>query len=143
MFASNPGVLVPVENGWYHTGDVVEVDDLGFVKIVDRVKRFAKIAGEMISLTAVENLGYEIWKTEDFHCGTVAIPHPKKGEQIVFVSNNPEAGKPKFSEKVQKKAMSELYVPSLFLYREEMPLLATGKADVQTLKKWVLEQTKE
>lgn len=143
MFASNPGVLVPVENGWYHTGDVVEVDDLGFVKIVDRVKRFAKIAGEMISLTAVENLGYEIWKTEDFHCGAVAIPHPKKGEQIVFVSNNPEAGKPKFSEKVQKKAMSELYVPSLFLYREEMPLLATGKADVQTLKKWVLEQTKE
>ena len=143
MFADNPGVLVPVKDGWYHTGDVVVVDDLGFIKIVDRVKRFAKIAGEMISLTAVENIAHEIWKSEDFHCGIVAIPHPKKGEQIVMVSNQKDLDKDKFSQKVQKKGMSELYVPSLFMYKEEIPIFATGKADNITLKKWVLKELEE
>jgi len=143
MFADNPGVLVPNKDGWYHTGDVVVIDDLGFVKIVDRVKRFAKIAGEMISLTAVENIAHEIWKTEDFHCGIVAIPHPKKGEQIVMVSNEKDLDKDKFSQKVQRKGMSELYVPSLFMYKEEIPIFATGKADNVTLKKWVLKELEE
>ncbi len=143
MFADNPGVLVPVKDGWYHTGDVVVVDDLGFVKIVDRVKRFAKIAGEMISLTAVENIAHEIWQSEDFHCGIVAVPHPKKGEQIVMVSNQKDLDKDKFSQKVQKKGMSELYIPSLFMYKEEIPIFATGKADNITLKKWVLKELEE
>ena len=143
MFADNPGVLVPNKDGWYHTGDVVVVDDLGFVKIVDRVKRFAKIAGEMISLTAVENIAHEIWKSDDFHCGIVAIPHPKKGEQIVMVSNQKDLDKDKFSQKVQKKGMSELYIPSLFMYKEEIPIFATGKADNISLKKWVLKELGE
>jgi len=140
MFPDNPGILVPVPDGWYHTGDVVVVDELGFVKIVDRIKRFAKIAGEMISLTAVENVAYKIWTSDEFHCGVIAIPHPQKGEQIVLVSNNKEAARDAFSSRVQELGLSELYVPSIFLYKEELPLFATGKADNITLKKWVLEE---
>ena len=78
MYVDNPGVLVPPEDGWYHTGDVVEVDDLGFIKLIDRAKRFAKIGGEMISLTAVENIVKEICKDEDLKYAAVALPHPKK-----------------------------------------------------------------
>ena len=143
LYADNPGVLVPVKDGWYHTGDVVVIDDLGFVKIVDRVKRFAKIAGEMISLTAVENLAIEIWGNDEFRCGAVAIPSDKKGEQIIFVCNDKKADRKSFMEHVVKKGMSELYVPADVVYKEEIPTFATGKADVMTLKKWVLEQRKE
>ncbi|MDY6407395.1 MAG: AMP-binding protein [Pseudomonadota bacterium] len=142
IFADNPGVIVPVQDGWYHTGDVVVIDELGFVKIVDRVKRFAKIGGEMISLTAVENIAREIWKTDDFHGAAVALPHPKKGEYIIFVSNDKSANKDDFSLKVQEKGMSELYIPSEFMYKEEFPIFATGKADLVTLKKWVQEKLK-
>ncbi len=140
LYADNPGVLVPVEDGWYHTGDVVQVDELGYVKIVDRVKRFAKIAGEMISLTAVDNIAVSIWGTDEFRCGTVAIPSDKKGEQIVMVTNNKEASRATFAEYVREKGLSELYIPVEFLYREELPLLATGKADNVSLKKWVLKE---
>ena len=140
LYADNPGVLVPVKDGWYHTGDVVVVDDLGFVKIVDRVKRFAKIAGEMISLTAVENVAVEIWGTDEFRCGAIAIPSDKKGEQIIMVTNNKDATRGAFAEKVHAKGLSELYVPQEFLYKEELPLFATGKADNITLKKWVLKE---
>ena len=142
IYADNPGVLVPVQDGWYHTGDVVIIDDLGFVKIVDRVKRFAKIGGEMISLAAVENIANEIWLTDEFHCGVVAIPSDKKGEQIILVTNNKKATREEFATKVHDKALSELYIPAQVLYKEEMPLLATGKADNISLKKWVKEQVK-
>ena len=142
ILPENPGVLVAPQDGWYATGDVVEIDDLGFVKMIDRVKRFAKIGGEMISLSAVEGYAKEIWSSNDFKCVAVAAPHPKKGEQIVLVSNNKDILRKEFSSFCQQKGLSELYVPSVFLFREEFPVFATGKADKITLKKWVLEQVK-
>lgn len=142
IYADNPGVVVPVKDGWYHTGDVVVADELGFIKIVDRVKRFAKVGGEMVSLLAIENAARDTWKDEEFQCGVVAVPHPSKGEQIVFASNSKDITKEQFSKIIQQKGLSELYTPSIFLYKEEMPVLSTGKADNISLKKWVLEELK-
>jgi acyl-[acyl-carrier-protein]-phospholipid O-acyltransferase/long-chain-fatty-acid--[acyl-carrier-protein] ligase len=142
IYADNPGVVVPVKDGWYHTGDVVVADELGFIKIVDRVKRFAKVGGEMVSLLAIENAARDTWKDEEFQCGVVAVPHPSKGEQIVFTSNSKDITKEQFSKIIQQKGLSELYTPSIFLYKEEMPVLSTGKADNISLKKWVLEELK-
>jgi len=143
IYADNPGVIVPIKDGWYHTGDVVEVDELGFIKIIDRVKRFAKIGGEMISLTAIENNAKEIYKNEDFKCVAIALPHAKKGEQIVFISNDEKASRKDFIDFCAKNELSELYVPAVFLFREDFPVLATGKADKVSLKKWAIEQIKE
>ena len=143
IYADNPGVLVAPEDGWYHTGDVVEVDDLGFIKLIDRAKRFAKIGGEMISLTAVENYAKEIRKEEDFKCVAVAVPHPKKGEQIVLVSNMADLSRKDFVDYVAKSGLSELYVPAILLFKEDFPVFATGKADKVSLKKWAIEQIKE
>ncbi|MDG1858232.1 MAG: AMP-binding protein, partial [Emcibacteraceae bacterium] len=75
--AENPGVLEKPKDGWYDTGDIVEIDDEGYITIAGRAKRFAKIAGEMVSLTAVEGIVSALWP-EDGHA-VVALPDPKKG----------------------------------------------------------------
>ena len=123
IMPDNPGVLKPLENGWYHTGDVVEIDEIGFVYIRDRIKRFAKIGGEMVSLNAVDEMvrkAYE-WMGGEFDYGVVAVPHESKGEQIVLVTNN-------------------RHVERIILFRDKLPVFATGKADNVTLKKEVLEE---
>ena len=71
---------------WYATGDVVEIDEIGFVYIKDRIKRFAKIGGEMVSLNAVYDMVKGAYPSEEYNYGVVAIPHDSKGEQVVLVT---------------------------------------------------------
>ncbi len=138
----NPGVLVPPENGWYKTGDVVEIDEIGFVYIRDRIKRFAKIGGEMVSLTAVLDMVVNAygWMGSDFEYGVVAIPHESKGEQIVLVTTNKQVEQSVLHEYVKNNGLSELFLPRLIMYRDSIPTFATGKTDNITLKKEVLEE---
>ena len=140
--SDNPGVLVPLENGWYKTGDVVSVDEIGFVYIKDRIKRFAKIGGEMVSLTAVEVMVRKACADDGEDCsyGVVAVPHPSKGEQIVLVTNNENVTQDKLHKFIKANTMSELYLPRIILFKSHLPVFATGKADNVTLKKEVLEE---
>ncbi len=141
----NPGVLVPPEDGWYKTGDVVEIDEIGFVYIRDRIKRFAKIGGEMVSLTAVMEMvvkAYE-WMGPDFEYGVVAIPHESKGEQIVLVTTNRQVKQEVLHEYVRNNGLSELFMPRIILYRDSIPTFATGKTDNITLKREVLEELEQ
>ena len=81
-----PGVLEPPEDGWYDTGDIVDLDAQGFVTILGRAKRFAKIGGEMVSLGAVEDF---VHRTSPDHAhAVVALPDPRKGERIVLVTTD-------------------------------------------------------
>ena len=138
----NPGVLVPPQNGWYHTGDVVDIDEIGFFTIKDRIKRFAKIGGEMVSLNAVLDMVIDATKemSNEYNYGVVAIPHESKGEQIVLVTNNREVTSSLLHDYVKANGMSELYLPRVILYHDKLPVFATGKADNVTLKKEVLEE---
>ncbi len=142
MFADNPGVLVPLKDGWYHTGDVVEIDEIGFIYIKDRIKRFAKIGGEMVSLNAVAEMVSKAYIDDgvDFQYGIVAVPHESKGEQIVLVTNNQNVTKTKLHEHIKSNGMSELYLPRTILFMDSIPTFATGKTDNITLKKLVLEK---
>ena len=139
---SEPGVLVPPQNGWYHTGDVVDIDEIGFFTIKDRIKRFAKIGGEMVSLNAVQDMVIDATKEMlgEYNYGVVAIPHESKGEQIVLVTNNKSVTSAMLHEYVKANGMSELYLPRVILYHEKLPVFATGKADNVTLKKEVMEE---
>lgn len=142
ILPDNPGVLVPLEGGWYHTGDVVEIDEIGFVYIHDRIKRFAKIGGEMVSLNAVHEMVCKAYETDgEFQYGVVAIPHESKGEQIVLATNNRNVSQDGLHAYIRANAMSELFLPRIILYMEKLPVFATGKADNVTLKKIVLAET--
>ena len=124
-----------------HTGDVVEIDEIGFVYIKDRIKRFAKIGGEMVSLNAVQEMvckAYE-WMGAEFQYGVVAIPHESKGEQIVLVTNNKQVTQEVIHDYIKNNGLSELYLPRLILFKEQLPVFATGKMDNVSLKKLVLE----
>lgn len=141
IMPDSPGVLVPLEDGWYHTGDVVEIDEIGFVYIKDRIKRFAKIGGEMVSLNAVQEMvckAYE-WMGAEFQYGVVAIPHESKGEQIVLVTNNKQVTQEVIHDYIKNNGLSELYLPRLILFKDQLPVFATGKMDNVSLKKLVLE----
>ena len=142
ILPENPGVLVPLEGGWYHTGDVVEVDELGYIYIRDRIKRFAKIGGEMVSLNAVQDMviqAYE-WMGAEFSYGVVSVPHESKGEQIVLVTNNTQVKQEVLHDYIKNNGMSELFLPRTILYHDKIPAFLTGKTDNITLKKEVMEE---
>ena len=141
IMPDNPGVLVPLKDGWYHTGDVVDIDEIGFVYIKDRIKRFAKIGGEMVSLNAVCEMVCNAYAGDgEYQYGVVATPHESKGEQIVLATNNPNVTQEKLHNYIKQNGMSELYLPRVVLYMEKLPVFGTGKMDNVTLKRLVMEE---
>ncbi len=125
LLYDKPGELQAPEDGWYDTGDIVSVDEEGFVHIQGRAKRFAKVAGEMISLTAVEELCNLCWP-EHQHVA-LAFPDPGKGEQLILMSTLESPSRKALIDYVKKTGSSELNVPKKYLYVSEIPLLGTGK----------------
>jgi acyl-[acyl-carrier-protein]-phospholipid O-acyltransferase/long-chain-fatty-acid--[acyl-carrier-protein] ligase len=130
-----PGQLEPPASrygtGWYDTGDIVRVDDEGFVTILGRAKRFAKIGGEMVSLAVVEELAARLWPGH-IHAA-VSLPDEKKGERIILATQCRNAERGTFGKHVQKQGYGELYAPKDIRILREMPLLATGKVDYPAL----------
>ena len=122
---------------WYDTGDIVDIDEDGFIKIIDRVKRFAKVGGEMISLLAVEGYIHKLYP--DYLAGIVAIPDARKGEQLVLVSTNPSYLKQEVTKFFREKGYQEIALTKYVINDQELPLLATGKIDYVKLKQLVLE----
>ena len=125
LLYDNPGEMVPPKDGWYDTGDIVEVDDAGFVHIQGRAKRFAKVAGEMISLTAVEELCKHCWP--EYEHVALAFPDAGKGEKVVLMSTLESPSRKDLVAYVKEHGINELNVPKTYLYVSEIPLLGTGK----------------
>lgn len=132
LMANNPGVLVPPENGWYDTGDIVEVDEQGFIHIKGRAKRFAKIGGEMVSLAAVEGYLAKLWP-ENQHA-VVNLPDEKKGEQLILITDRKDAKREDIVKYTREQGIAELSVPRKVSVVEKVPLLGTGKTDYQSVK---------
>jgi acyl-[acyl-carrier-protein]-phospholipid O-acyltransferase / long-chain-fatty-acid--[acyl-carrier-protein] ligase len=126
MHASAPGVVVPPQDGWHDTGDITTIDD-GFVTIRGRAKRFAKLAGEMVSLAAVESLAADLWP--DANHVVVALPDPRKGEQLILVTDKPDAEKATLLAYAQSHGFPELWVPRAILVVGSIPVLGSGKTD--------------
>ncbi len=129
--AERPGVLEPPADGWYDTGDIVEIDDEGYVTIAGRAKRFAKIGGEMVSLAAVEAWAGEVWPGSNHAC--VSLPDPRKGEQLVLVTERADASREALLEFAGTRGIPELMIPRSFVPVEKLPLLGTGKTDFRAV----------
>ncbi|HEX2842949.1 acyl-[ACP]--phospholipid O-acyltransferase [Hyphomicrobium sp.] len=127
MRVENPGVLEPPADGWHDTGDIVAIDDQGFITIKGRAKRFAKIAGEMVSLSAVEALATELWPTVT--SVVVALPDARKGERLVLMTTDTKATRDAFARFARQKGANELMVPADILIVPSVPLLGSGKPD--------------
>jgi acyl-[acyl-carrier-protein]-phospholipid O-acyltransferase/long-chain-fatty-acid--[acyl-carrier-protein] ligase len=132
-----PGELQPPSSeagdGWYETGDVVSIDDDGFVSIVGRVKRFAKVAGEMVSLEVVEKVALQA-SSGAMH-GATTQPDGARGEAIVLFTTDGALTREALVESAKKMGVSEITVPRKIQKVDALPLLGTGKTDYVALKK--------
>ncbi len=136
MVHSAPGIIEAPREGWHDTGDIVTIDD-GFITIRGRAKRFAKIGGEMVSLAAVEALASTLWPDTNHVC--VALPDPRKGEQLALVTEKPDADKDALLAEARKEGFPELWVPKLILVVASIPVLGSGKVDLRATQQLVRE----
>jgi acyl-[acyl-carrier-protein]-phospholipid O-acyltransferase/long-chain-fatty-acid--[acyl-carrier-protein] ligase len=132
-----PGELQPPSseagNGWYETGDVVTIDDDGFASIIGRVKRFAKVAGEMVSLEVVEKVA--LLASPGAMHGATTQPDGGRGEAIVLFTTDSALTRDALVESAKKMGVSEITVPRKIQKVDALPLLGTGKTDYVALKK--------
>lgn len=126
-----PGEIVPLKDGWYNTGDIVSVDSEGYITILGRQKRFAKIGGEMVSLSVVEEMAVKVDK-EEFHAA-MHLLDDKKGEQILLFTTSKKVTRDAVKEILEKKGLSAIYLPKHFVFVKEIPVLATGKTNYRKL----------
>ena len=127
-------------DGWYDTGDIVKVDDDGFVTILGRAKRFAKIAGEMVSLGVVEQKLAEAFPHAAH--AVVAVPDLRKGEQLVMFTTDAALDSNAVQAKLKEQNATALMVPRNVIAMKELPLLGSGKTDYQALSRMAHEQVK-
>lgn len=138
MLADRPGAIQPPLEGWHDTGDIVAIDADGFAAIKGRAKRFAKIAGEMVSLAAVEALLSDLWP--EAAVAVHALPDPKRGEKLVLLTTHPGATTSQAGEHLRTKGASGLMAPSEVRILGEMPLLGSGKVDHVSLARVLREE---
>ncbi|WP_439619997.1 AMP-binding protein [Hyphomonas sp.] len=129
---ARPGVLERPEGGWHDTGDIVAIDDEGFIRIQGRVKRFAKIGGEMVSLAVVENCASAVWP-DNLHAA-VTMPDPRKGEQVILLSDSEACNREDILAWAKNHGVPELSVPRRVFHVPEIAVLGTGKIDYAAVK---------
>ncbi len=134
-----------IRDGWYVTGDIARLDEDGFITITGRVSRFAKVGGEMVPLEKIENELHDILGTSERVCAVAAVPDEKRGERLVVLHlnhNTLDVGK--LCEQLAGKGLPNLWVPGErdFFAVSELPLLGSGKLDLQRLKQMAIELAK-
>lgn len=138
MTADRPGELQRTKDEWHDSGDIVSVDREGFVTIRGRIKRFAKVAGEMVSLGAVEVLAQSLWPAQ--HHAAVSVPDKRRGERIVLVTTAEEADAEALRDHARQAGVQALMIPEHIVKVSELPLLGSGKIDYVSARRLAVER---
>lgn len=133
--ADKPGVLEAPPGGWHDTGDIVAIDPQGYIAIKGRLKRFAKVGGEMISLAAVEALSAELWP--NLITVVVAQPDARKGEKLILLTTDAKCQRSAFIQFAKSRGATELMFPADIVVVDKIPLLGSGKPDFVAATKLV------
>jgi acyl-[acyl-carrier-protein]-phospholipid O-acyltransferase/long-chain-fatty-acid--[acyl-carrier-protein] ligase len=118
--------------GWYDTGDIVTLDERGFITVLDRAKRFAKIGGEMVSLAQAEAFVSTVWPQQTH--AVISVPDERRGERLVLFTTQPEPERRELLERAREQGQSDFLVPRMFIYLKKLPRLGSGKVDYQQLR---------
>ncbi len=142
---AEPNAKFQAQGGWYDTGDIAKVDEDGFLFILGRLKRFAKISGEMVSLTAVEEAMANAFPQYGirFQAAVVTRPDADRGEALIVVSNEQKLTPEEVRAAVKAKGLSNLSVPREVKYMRDIPKLGTGKTDHRELQKRLAEAAQD
>ncbi len=133
-----PGVIQPVKDGWYNTGDVVSIDEAGFVTLLGRTKRFAKIAGEMVSLAAVESVITSVWP--GVRHVAVGVPNARKGEMVVLLTESDDVDPDVLLDHFRLHGLTELSLPRKIIRVAGIPILGSGKTDYVRARELAIEE---
>ena len=136
--AETPGEIQPPPEGWHDTGDIVAIDDDGFLRILGRAKRFAKLGGEMVSLAAIDLLASDLWP--EAHSAAAAIPDARKGERVILLTDHAEADRAGFMRFARACGASDLMIPAEVRIVPAIPLLGSGKVDFAGVQQLALAE---
>ena len=135
LFHDTPGKIIPLEEGWHDTGDIVDIDEEGFVIIKGRAKRFAKIGGEMVSLAAVEEIAGELW--QGTLSAVAAVKDERKGEKLILITEQPDATRSDFLNFAKQRGAQDLMIPAEVRVVPKVPVLGSGKLDFAAINDYV------
>ncbi|HWR52224.1 MAG TPA: AMP-binding protein, partial [Bryobacteraceae bacterium] len=128
---TEPGKIIPVRSifgeGWYNTGDVASVDERGVLTIHGRIKRFAKVAGEMVSLELVERIAAAA--SPDRNHAAVAVPESGRGETVLLLTEDGQLRREALQQTARRMGAPELAIPRRIVQIPEIPVLGSGKKD--------------
>jgi acyl-[acyl-carrier-protein]-phospholipid O-acyltransferase/long-chain-fatty-acid--[acyl-carrier-protein] ligase len=136
LMPDKPGQLVPLVDGWHNTGDIVEIDEDGFCSIRGRFKRFAKIAGEMVSLVTIEEVVNKLWPGQPQ--AVVAVEDEKRGERLVLITSEPNPDLDRLRTAIREEGLPDFFSPRHFLCMK-IPLYPIGKINMPQLLQDVKE----
>ena len=133
-----------MKDGYYITGDIVSMDEMGYLTITGRLSRFSKIAGEMVPHEMVEMAINEELKAENRVIAVTACEDSKRGERIIVFYSIDNLDAASIVEKLRERNLPNLWIPKAddFIKIDAIPLLGSGKVDLQTLKKEAAQYAK-